>query len=58
MYYTFVSNWTKITATIRKQLRTFDRGSEAEERVMFNDLNVTCSEKSPHKRNNRKWCYL
>lgn len=58
MHYTFVSNWTKITVTISEELRNFDRDSEAEERVVFNDLNVTCSEKSSHKRNNRKWRYL
>jgi hypothetical protein len=58
MHYTFVSNWTKITVTISEELRNFDRDSEAEERDMFNDLNVTCCEKSPHKRNNSKWRYL
>jgi len=50
MHYSFVSNWTKITVTICEQLREFDRGIEAEERVMFNDLRVTRCEKSPHKR--------
>jgi hypothetical protein len=41
----FVLNWTKITVTISEQLRKSDRGSEAEERVMFSYLNLTCYEK-------------
>jgi hypothetical protein len=58
MHYTFVSNWTKITVTIREQLLEFDRGSEAEESVTFSDLSVTRCEMSSHKRNNSKWHYL